>query len=202
MQAWVNNPTVNFGLIVADTAVTDGAGWSASEAALATSRPALTIRYLPPLASPTPSATRTATATKTARSTATRTATKTTTSAATSTATPSSTPSPGPKLYLGSSSAGTAGGVAFEDEDTLVKDMTTGAWALYFDGPDVGLSGTDVDAFDLRADGSLLLSFDSDFTLANFGAVDDSDILRFVPTSIGAVTAGLGSGISMARTWG
>jgi hypothetical protein len=72
----------------------------------------------------------------------------------------------------------------------LVKDMTTGAWALYFDGSDVGLSGTDVDAFDLRADGSLLMSFDTDFTLANFGAVDDSDILRFVPTSTGTNTAG------------
>ena len=68
--------------------------------------------------------------------------------------------------------------------------MTTGAWTLYFDGSDVGLSGTDVDAFDRQADGSLLMSFDTDFTLANFGAVDDSDILRFVPTSTGANTAG------------
>jgi hypothetical protein len=68
--------------------------------------------------------------------------------------------------------------------------MATGAWALYFDGSDVGLSGTDVDAFDRRADGSLLMSFDTDFTLTNFGAVDDSDILRFVPTSTGANTAG------------
>ena len=108
----------------------------------------------------------------------------------TRTPTPTNTPLPGPKLYLGSSSAGTAGGIAFEDEDVLVKDMTTGAWSLYFDGSDVGLSGTDVDAFDLRADGSLLMSFDTDFTLANFGEVDDSDILRFVPTSTGANTAG------------
>ena len=62
----------------------------------------------------------------------------------------------------------------------------TGVWALYFDGSDVGLTNTDVDAFELQADGSLLMSFDSDFTLTGFGAVDDSDILRFVPTSTGA----------------
>ena len=181
VQAWVNNPAANFGLIVADTAITDGADWSASEAALATSRPALTIIYLPPLASPTPTETPLPTATPAPTATPTAdqhghsdehrygdhtrprrlpparpprphrhpTATNTATATATSTPTPTSTPPPGPKLYLGSSSAGTAGGVAFEDEDVLVKDMTTGAWALYFDGSDVGLSGTDVDAFDL-----------------------------------------------------
>jgi hypothetical protein len=96
----------------------------------------------------------------------------------------------GPWLYLGSSTSGTADGVAYDDEDILLKNQGSGAWQLYFDGSDVGLSGTDVDAFELQPDGSLLMSFDSDFTLSGFGAVDDSDILRFVPTSTGANTAG------------
>jgi hypothetical protein len=96
----------------------------------------------------------------------------------------------GPWLYLGSSTSGTAGGVSFADEDILIKDMATGAWTMFFDGSDVGLDVTDVDAFELLADGSLLMSFDTDFTLTNFGAVDDSDILRFVPTSTGTTTAG------------
>ncbi len=98
--------------------------------------------------------------------------------------------STGPQLYIGSSTSGTAGGVSFADEDILIKNMTTGAWAMYFDGSDVGLSGTDVDAFEMLSDGSLLFSFDSDFTLSGFGAVDDSDILRFTPTSTGSTTAG------------
>ena len=34
------------------------------------------------------------------------------------------------------------------------------------------------------------MSFDTDFTLSGFGAVDDSDILRFTPTSTGDTTAG------------
>ena len=96
----------------------------------------------------------------------------------------------GPKLYLGSSTSGTAGGVAFADEDILVKDVATGGWALYVDGSDVGLANTDVDAFELLADGSLLMSFDTDFTLSGFGTVDDPDILRFTSTSTGGTTVG------------
>jgi carboxypeptidase T len=96
----------------------------------------------------------------------------------------------GPLLYLGSSSSGTAGGVSFADEDVLIKNVGTGAWSLFFDGSDVGLANTDVDAFERQADGSLLMSFDGDFTLTGVGAVDDSDILKFAPTSTGGTTAG------------
>jgi hypothetical protein len=96
----------------------------------------------------------------------------------------------GPRLYLGSSTSGTAGGVAFADEDMLIKDMGSGTWSLYIDGSDVGLASTDVDSFELLADGSLLMSFDTDFSLSGFGTVDDSDILRFTPTSTGGTTAG------------
>ena len=74
-------------------------------------------------------------------------------------------PPAGAKLYLGSSTSGTAGGVAFADEDVLIKDMGTGAWALFIDGSDIGLANTDVDAFELQGDGSLLMSFDTDFSL-------------------------------------
>jgi hypothetical protein len=62
---------------------------------------------------------------------------------------------------------------------------------MYFDGSDVSMGGTDLDAFELLADGSLLLSFDaSTLTLPGVGAVEDKDIVRFVPTSTGPVTAG------------
>jgi hypothetical protein len=96
----------------------------------------------------------------------------------------------GPYLYLGSSTSGTAGGVSFADEDILVENESTGVWTMFFDGSDVGVSSVDVDAFDLQSDGSLLVSFDAAFTLTDFGSVDDSDILCFVPTSTGATTAG------------
>ncbi len=96
----------------------------------------------------------------------------------------------GPNLYLSSAGSGTAGSVSFADEDVLIRNQGTGAWSLYFDGSDVGLTNQDVDAFEMLADGSLLFSFDGDFTLSGFAAVDDSDILKFVPTSTGSNTAG------------
>lgn len=99
-------------------------------------------------------------------------------------------PPAGAKIYLGSSTSGTAGGVSFADEDVLIKDMGTGTWTLFIDGSDIGLSNTDIDAFELMADGSMLMSFDSDFSLSGFGSVDDADILRFTPTSTGSTTAG------------
>lgn len=68
--------------------------------------------------------------------------------------------------------------------------MATGGWSLFFDGSDVGLAYTDIDAFELTTSGTLLMSFDTDFTLTNFGAVDDSDILSFNPSSTGATTTG------------
>jgi hypothetical protein len=60
---------------------------------------------------------------------------------------------------------------------------------MYFDGSDVGITG-DVDSFFIQFDGSLLLSLDADGTVGSLGTVDNSDILRFVPTSLGANTSG------------
>jgi hypothetical protein len=138
----------------------------------------------------TPLPTDTPTFTPTPTDTSTPTFTATFSPTPTFSATPSSTAVPGPWLYLGSSTSGTAGGIAFADEDILIRKQATGAWSLFFDGSDVGLANTDVDAFELQADGTLLVSFDSAFTLSGFGAVDDSDILRFTPTSTGSNTAG------------
>jgi hypothetical protein len=92
-------------------------------------------------------------------------------------------------LYLSSTSNGTAGGVAFADEDILQHNRATGAWAMYFDGSDVGIT-SDIDAFALMSDGTILLSLVSDITVGSLGIVDESDIIRFTPTSLGATTAG------------
>jgi hypothetical protein len=93
-------------------------------------------------------------------------------------------------IYVSSTTGGTVGGVSFANEDILAFDASTGAWSMYFDGSDVGLGGTDLDAFDLQPDGSILLSLATDFTLTGFGTVDESDILRFTPFSLGSATAG------------
>ena len=92
-------------------------------------------------------------------------------------------------LYVSSTSNGSAGGVSFKDEDILVHDPTAGTWAIYFDGSDVGITG-DINAFALLDDDSILLSPNAAVTIGALGLVDDSDIVRFVPTSIGSTTAG------------
>ena len=106
--------------------------------------------------------------------------------------TPPTTPTTGPSgpvVYVSSTTGGTVGGVTFADEDILAHHVNANSWSLYFDGSDVGIT-VDVDGFTRLADGSLLLSFDVAASLAGVGTVDDSDIVRFVPTTLGATTAG------------
>ncbi|MEM9774143.1 MAG: right-handed parallel beta-helix repeat-containing protein [Chloroflexota bacterium] len=96
-------------------------------------------------------------------------------------------------VYISSSAAGTIGGVNFVDEDILAYDPDTNTWSRYFDGSDVGLNADplkDVDAFTLLDDGSILLSIAGDATIPDVGAIDDSDIVRFVPTQTGNNTIG------------
>jgi hypothetical protein len=96
-------------------------------------------------------------------------------------------------VYVSSTSGGSTGGVSFADEDILVLDTGTGIWSMYFDGSDVGLSGSsssDVNAFVLLSDDTILLSFVGSTTIPDVGSVDDSDIVQFTPTSLGTNTAG------------
>ena len=96
-------------------------------------------------------------------------------------------------IYISSTSGGTVGSVTFAAEDILKFDSVAKTSSLYFDGSDVGLSsasGTVVDAFRLMSDGSILFSFINPSTIPSVGSVDDSDIVRFMPTSLGTNTAG------------
>ena len=97
---------------------------------------------VPPTDTPTP------TDTPVVPPTATPTNTPTNTPTRTPTATPT-TPPPATILYVSSDSNGTAGGVAFNDEDILSHNLSTGAWAMVFDGSDVGVT-VDLHAFSLR----------------------------------------------------
>jgi len=146
-----------------------------------------------PAATPTPSHTPTATQTQDPETTPTETSTPSPTTPAIDTPTPSATPpGPGsdtPAYLLSSTSGGTVGDVTFADEDLLRLDATTGQWSLYVDGSDIGLAKRDIDAVHQLGDGSILLSVEGKLNVAGL-AVNDSDILRFTPTSLGANTAG------------
>jgi tartrate-resistant acid phosphatase type 5 len=149
-----------------------------------------------PTFTPTATATNTPTRTNTPSPTFTRTSTPSHTATHTAvppTSTNTSTPTARDVIYISSTSGGTVGGVTFAAEDILKFDTIAKTWALHFDGSDVGLSsssGTVVDAFCLMSDGSILLSLINAATIPNLGSVDDSDIVRFIPTSLGTNTAG------------
>ncbi|MBP6016419.1 MAG: VCBS repeat-containing protein [Candidatus Promineofilum sp.] len=137
-----------------------------------------------------PQPTGTPMATATAQYTPTPTATNQVTPTATPTATATTPPGGSSHFYyLSSTTGGNVGGVTFADEDILRFDSGSGQWSLYFDGSDVGLDSNDVDGFYLRDD-AILLSLGKPQNLAGLGLVDDSDVLLFIPTSIGANTAG------------
>ncbi len=74
------------------------------------------------------------------------------------------------------------------DEDILYFDGQD--WSIYFDGSDVGLAGTDLNAFSIVDVDTILMSFMQPMTIAGLGKVDDSDILQFNATSLGDTTAG------------
>jgi hypothetical protein len=142
---------------------------------------------------PPPTNTPTATGTPTNTPAPTNTPTPTNTPGPTNTPTPTNTPGPGDVIYVSSTTNGTAVSLSFEDEDMLTYNTSSDTWAMYFDGSDVGLSASssqDVDAFEILSDGTLLLSIAGDTTIPNVGSVDDSDIVRFIPTSLGDTTAG------------
>ncbi|MFH0982735.1 MAG: S8 family serine peptidase [Planctomycetota bacterium] len=83
-----------------------------------------------------------------------------------------------------------------QNEDIVAYDQGTGTWSLIFDGSDVGLSSFEIDGMAVLASGDILLSFTAAGNVTGLvggpsgTSVDDSDIIRFTPTSLGATTAG------------
>jgi hypothetical protein len=75
------------------------------------------------------------------------------------------------------------------NDDIVSYDPDTGEWAMYFDGSDVGYTSGVIDGFCLLDDGRILLSKSNANSIDGID-YDDSDILIFTPTSLGANTAG------------
>lgn len=70
-------------------------------------------------------------------------------------------------------------------------DPANNKWSVRIDGSDIGLANTDIDAFEWRPDGSQLISLDTAVTLPGIPfTVEDTHIVRFIPTRLGATTEG------------
>jgi hypothetical protein len=102
------------------------------------------------------------------------------------------------EILMSFTAAGSVPGLGSVDDSDIVKftadslgENTAGSFSLYFDGSDVGLtrSGEDVDAIELLADGTLLISTMSSFSVPGLSGQDE-DIIAFTPASLGEATAG------------
>ena len=90
-----------------------------------------------------------------------------------------------------------AAGVSGKDEDLFIYTPSTGAWAMYFDGSDVGLDTTgseDIDGLFIESSptgGNPTLYFTTrgDFSVTGATGADE-DIVRFTPSTLGATTTG------------
>jgi hypothetical protein len=115
-----------------------------------------------------------------------------TTPAPTATATASPTPQPnnGAIHYLSLAEDGSVDGISYADEDVLAFNTSSSTWSMIIDGSDVGLALNDIDALHRLPDGSFLLSLERGQTVGTLGTVDDAEMVRFIPTSLGDTTAG------------
>ena len=156
--------------------------------------PTATNTPLPPTATNTPLPTNTPTVgpspTPTATATATPLPTNTPTPTATATASPTPEPGSGEIIYLSLSGNGSVGGITYADEDVLAFDTNSSSWSMVIDGSDIGLTINDIDALQRLTDGSFLISLERAQSIGSLGTVDDAEMVRFVPTSLGDTTSG------------
>lgn len=98
-------------------------------------------------------------------------------------------PPPSDTLYVSPRTPGNVAGIAVRPQDILAHDLTNDTWSMYFDGSDVGVDRP-LAAFTHLGDDSLLLVFSGTENLPGLNGITSSDIVRFVPSSLGDTTAG------------
>jgi hypothetical protein len=100
-------------------------------------------------------------------------------------------------IVLSTEGSVTVTGVSGAEEDLLVfspstlGESTSGTFAVYFDGSDVGLSNANenVDAAAVDASGRIYLSTTGNFSVTGASGADE-DVFVFTPTTLGTNTAG------------
>ncbi|MFQ5748780.1 MAG: S8 family serine peptidase [Planctomycetota bacterium] len=108
-------------------------------------------------------------------------------------------PAPLPVLYMSTKGAQAIPGLGtVRNEDIFIYDPNTGVFSLLFDGSDVGIGPAGLDGFHVLANGDILMSFLKPVSVPGLQGgpgggtmVDDSDIVRFVPTTTGPNTSGI-----------
>ena len=119
-------------------------------------------------------------------------------------------------VYVSLSSSQTLPGIAgtIGDTDIIVLDTLTGTWQMFYDSSDVGVTSGDLNAFHVRANGDVLMSYSGTLSVPGLTGgpsgttVTENDVFIFHPTSTGDVTAGTfsfyfdGSDVGLSGTGG
>ena len=94
-------------------------------------------------------------------------------------------PTPEPQSLLFSlQNNQTLGGISFRREDIVEYNLDDQSFSKFFDGSDVGINGFRIDAFEVLDNNEILFSFERPRNINGIeNAVDDSDIVKFTPTS-------------------
>lgn len=92
-------------------------------------------------------------------------------------------------LYVSPAAAANIGGVAATPQDILFRNGPGNSWSMYFDGSDVGITKP-IAAFAYDSEGNILLAFKANQPIAGLGTVTTWDVVKFMPTSLGATTTG------------
>ncbi|MFQ6028317.1 MAG: fibronectin type III domain-containing protein, partial [Dehalococcoidia bacterium] len=75
-----------------------------------------------------------------------------------------------------------------ENEDIVAFDGAD--FQMFFDGSDVGITAMQLDAIQVLSATEILMSFSQDGSVPGIALVEDTDIVRFTATSLGANTSG------------
>ena len=88
----------------------------------------------------------------------------------------------GATVFISPSGTGAVGGIAFSGADVLRYERDANRWTMVYDGSAKG-TPKNVAAFSLLPDGSLLLVFAANQTIAGLGTATPYDVVRFTPTA-------------------
>ena len=114
---------------------------------------------------------------------------------------------PDGRILISTTSNSSVPGLSALDEDimaftpTTLGDTTSGSWAMYFDGSDVGLADSgneDVSGLHITPSGEIHLSTLGDFSVSGISGTNE-DIFVCIPTAIGDNTACNYRDISLLR---
>lgn len=72
--------------------------------------------------------------------------------------------------------------------EDIIQSNNDGTFSVFFDGSSLGLSGVNIDAFDIVSSTEILMSLSEELTLDGIGLVDDSNVVQFTATSLGENT--------------